>query len=169
MRKQHIIGVVTAVVLVVLGVALFQRRGPGPSAEACEIVVDRHVEHHGAETLERRDEIVDACLRFATPAYVGCVREATGADALARCSEGGLRSRPSHEAPTRAECEDQADWRIAMHERSELPSIAAGIADTRDSMIETCLQSWSTEYVQCLRGSPSLAFAAACESVGRAR
>jgi hypothetical protein len=168
-QKQRIIGVVTAVVLVVLAVALVKRRGPGPSAEACEIVVERHVEHHGADTLERREPIVDACIRYATPAYVECAREASDAHALARCAEDGLRPHPSHEAPTQAACEDQADWRIAMHQRSELPSIAAGIADTRDSMIETCVQSWSAEYVRCLRGSPSLAFAQACETVGRAR
>jgi hypothetical protein len=162
--------VVTAILLVALGVVLFERRGSGPSTEACAIVVERHVEHHGAEVLERRDAIIDACVRYATPAYAGCVREATDAHALARCSgQGPLRPHPSHEAPTRADCEDQADWRIAMHERAELPSIAAGIAHTRDSMIETCLQSWSTEYVRCLRGAPTLAFADACESVGRAR
>ena len=166
MRKQHIIGVVTAIVLVGLGVVLFERRAPGPSAQACEIVVERHVEHYGPETLERHDAIIDACVRYATPAHVACVREASDADALARCSEGGLRPRPSHEAPTRADCEDQADWRIAMHERSELPSIARGIADTRDSMIDTCVRAWSREYVQCLRGAPNLAFADACESVG---
>jgi hypothetical protein len=176
-RAQQRLGVATLIVLAAVGAALFLRRTPGPRAADCEHFVDRYAAVYGqsvgpeyAELLRgRRDAIVGVCRRYATPAFVECVRTASDVDALARCSEHGLRAWPSADVPTAAACESQADWRIAVHAQVELPSIARGIAETRDDMVETCMQHWSAAYVDCLAGAPSLGFAQACETVGRVR
>ncbi|HEY5241084.1 MAG TPA: hypothetical protein VIJ22_06450 [Polyangiaceae bacterium] len=71
--------------------------------------------------------------------------------------------------PTHEMCVAQADHRIALHEDAELPSIARGIASTRDSMIATCERYWSRIYVDCLVDAPTLVAVEQCEKVGRVR
>jgi hypothetical protein len=151
-----------------------------PSEHACEAVVSRWEAHgrsdvgdqYGDFIAARRAQFVGACRSYGSQEYVDCAAASADFSGLARCVDGALqapKSRDAGDAPTAADCEAQANHRLALHAHLELPSIARGLEETRPSMVKTCNEYWSAAYVDCLLGSPSLSHVQACETVGRVR
>lgn len=179
MRAPILHAIVGASVLIALAATTVCVRRGLPQ-EQCEAFVDAYARIYGeavgpsyAERLAtNRASVISTCQRHGTPELVRCVEQATSTDELYACGRANLRPAPPDElgrSPSPEQCERQATWRIELHDEVELPSIAKGIAQTRGSMVSTCMQHWSEPYVSCLEGAPSLGFAEACDSVGRVR